>query len=823
MSNRQHSLSLWQRFVIAAALILCSGSLYAAFGQDFPGATDSGFRPRDPQTYVKRIASNRSVNRAKQTVSNSQPTTNTRADEEQQEIEKAIAEGNEARDKNNYEQALDHYQKVAKELNPKDARAFYGMGNLYSDLSCYDSAIESYRNALDLKKDYLEALIGLGYVYISKERYDEAEKQFQTAYNLKPNDIEARLGLGRVYAKKGKYQEAIKQINSVINAPSIKNEDRAKAYFALGFVYEDQNKRQDAIAQYEKAVSINPDFAVAYLKLGVDQMLVAFPKVGSLSLQEVRTQDMENLSASARQAGENIQRAIEHHYKHPAAYLFLGNALMYQSNYQGAEAKYNMFLTEIKKLEDQLSAITKDITTKCDSGFSFLNAQGYWYLGFMYEREGWLETDNQRKTELFNEAIKQFEQAIKIKQDFAGAYSSLGTVYSMLGKYEEAIGQDKKALIYETQDPSKASEYSSLGLAYFDMGRYHEAIDSLNRAIEIAPNDPHISSAYSGLALIYSEQGNLDEAIVQEKKAMEHESQPTAHSYYFLATEYFQRARQKGTEEDYAEAIRLLKKTIEINNAYASAYFALGKIYTFYKNGAMADEALANLEKARDYDPKNPDVYYAIADVYDSLKHNPDTAIQYLRKAIEVKSDFAKAYRYLGGVYLEKKDDAEAIKQLLKAIELDPKYLAAYLDLAAIYRDQKNYLDAIKYLNKAIDLAPTDLHPYKELAKVYEAQGKNDDAVHYYEEALNRIDANDSATKNLYLGRISRLKGQYAEAIGYFQKVNFPDTPGQASYDIGVTYVVSKNKKAALEQYQQLVQMKSPLAEELQKRINEMK
>jgi tetratricopeptide (TPR) repeat protein len=823
MSSQRHHSSTWRSLVITVVLLFSGIGLPTAFGQNFDWKIGSGYHPPNPQSYVKHIAINRPNGHSKQTANNlPQPVASTSADDKQQDIEKAIADGNEARDKNSYEQALDHYRK-AEALSPKEARAFYGMGNLYSDLSCYDSAIESYRNALDLKKDYLEALIGLGYAYISKERYDEAEKQFQTVHDLKSNNIEANLGLGRVYAKKGRYQEAVTQINSIINAPSTKNEDRAKAYFALGLIYGDQQKWQDATAQFEKAISFNPDFAVAYLQLGVDQTIVAFSKFGSLSLQEVRTQDMENLSTSARQAGDNIQRAIEHHFKHPVAYLYLGHALLYQSNYQGAETKYNMFLTEVKKLEDQLSAITKDIATKCDSGFSNLNANGYWSLGFMYEREGDLETDNQRKTDFFNEAIKQFEQAIKLKQDFAAAYGSLGMIYFVQGKYEEAIKQYKKELNYETKDSAKANAYTGLGFSYFNIGSDNEAIFSLNKAIELAPNDPTISAAYADLSLIYEKQGNIDEAIVQQKKAMEHELQATAHSYYFLASEYFLKARQKGIEEDYAEAIRLSKKAIEINNAYASAYFLLGRIYTFYKNGAMADEALANLEKASEYDPKNPDVYYAIADVYDSWKHNPDAAIQYLRKAIEVKPDYAKAYLYLGLVYDEKKDDAEAIKQLLKAIGLDPKYLDAHLWLASLYREGKNYPEAIKYLNKAIEIAPTDLRPYKELAKVNEAQGKNEDAIHYYEEALNRTDANDSATKNLYLGRIARLKGQYAEAIAFFQKVNFPNTPGQANYDIGVTYVLSKNRKAALEQHQQLVQLKSSLAEELLNKINEMK
>ncbi|HEX8097239.1 MAG TPA: tetratricopeptide repeat protein, partial [Pyrinomonadaceae bacterium] len=194
-----------------------------------------------------------------------------------------------------------------------------------------------------------------------------------------------------------------------------------------------------------------------------------------------------------------------------------------------------------------------------------------------------------------------------------------------------------------------------------------------------------------------------------------------------------------------------------------------------------------------------------------------------LKKAVELKPDYAEAYRFLGVIYHRKGDDGEAFKQLLKAVELDPKLLQARFDLATIYKLQKNYPEAIKHLTEATKLAPTDYYPYKELAKVYEEQQKNDEAVRYYEEAMNRLKADDTATKDLYLGRIARLQGRYADAINYFQKVSFPDEPGQGCYEIGVTYVLAKNKAAALEQLQKLLQLKSPLAEELQRKINEMK
>jgi superkiller protein 3 len=460
------------------------------------------------------------------------------------------------------------------------------------------------------------------------------------------------------------------------------------------------------------------------------------------------------------------------------------------------------------------------MATKCDYGFSRLYADGYWSLGFMYVRESDLETNGQRKTELLNEAIKPLKQAIDVKQDYTNAYSLLAGIYLEQQKYEDAIEQYKKVLLYETKESNKGSIYSIIGFAYTQLGRYDEALNYLKRAVELAPNDPY---NYSSLSLLYKAQGNFDEAIVQMKKMMELEKQATPKSYYFLASAYYNRARKNGADEDYVEAIRLSKKALEINNAIASVYLLLGHIYKFYKAGAMADEALANYKKAAEYEPNDPTIYFHLADLYFARKHNDEAAIEYFKKAIELKPDYAQAYWSLGQVYRHKKDDAAAIKQELKAIESDPKHLNAYFELADIYKAQKNYPEAIRYLERAAEIAHEDFYPYKELAKIYEAQQKNEEAIHYYKEAMGRLNADDSSTRNLYLGRIARLKAQYTEAIDYFRKVNFPDEPGQSYFEIGVTYVLSKNKRAAQEQHQQLLQLKSPLADELLKKIQEMK
>ena len=47
------------------------------------------------------------------------------------------------------------------------------------------------------------------------------------------------------------------------------------------------------------------------------------------------------------------------------------------------------------------------------------------------------------------EAIGQYEQALRIKPDYAKAHNNLGVALSRLGKTQEAIGQYEQALRIE--------------------------------------------------------------------------------------------------------------------------------------------------------------------------------------------------------------------------------------------------------------------------------------------------------------------------------------------------------------------------------------
>ncbi|HKY04155.1 MAG TPA: tetratricopeptide repeat protein, partial [Blastocatellia bacterium] len=99
----------------------------------------------------------------------------------------------------------------AIELDPKDAYAYINLGNiLYSDVARLDEAEAAYRKAIELNPKDADAYINLGTVlYRDVGRLDEAEAAYRKAIELDPKNIKAYSNLGfLLYQKTNRYDEA---------------------------------------------------------------------------------------------------------------------------------------------------------------------------------------------------------------------------------------------------------------------------------------------------------------------------------------------------------------------------------------------------------------------------------------------------------------------------------------------------------------------------------------------------------------------------------------------------------------------------------------
>ncbi len=153
-----------------------------------------------------------------------------------------------------------------------------------------------------------------------------------------------------------------------------------------------------------------------------------------------------------------------------------------------------------------------------------------------------------------------------------------------------------------------------------------EAMKELQRVTELAPG--------SDVAYIAAAQKSIFESDVDEAVRIAREGIRKGNRHFMLLALYGEAVMLSGAEagsQEFAEARDALEQSIALNGTYVSARMSLGKLYLAERR---LDDAITQLNVARELDPKNPAVYSNLAVAY---RRRGDTA-----KAEEALAALAK-------------------------------------------------------------------------------------------------------------------------------------------------------------------------------------
>jgi len=114
-----------------------------------------------------------------------------------------------------------------------------------------------------------------------------------------------------------------------------------------------------------------------------------------------------------------------------------------------------------------------------------------------------------------DEAIAQFQQALKINPRNAEANNNLGYVFYKMGRYQEAMVQFQQAL---QLDPRFAEAHFNLGTVLLQQGQWDEATAHFQQALQINPN---YEIARNNLGFVFLQTGRYQEAMVQFQQALQ--------------------------------------------------------------------------------------------------------------------------------------------------------------------------------------------------------------------------------------------------------------------------------------------------------------
>ena len=311
-----------------------------------------------------------------------------------------------------------------------------------------------------------------------------------------PQNARAHNNLGNALKQAGKIEEAIAHYEQALRIKP----DYAEAPYNLGIALGQVGKNEEAIAHYEQALRIKPDYAGAH----------------------------NNLGNALKQAGK-IEEAIAHYEQ----------ALRIKPDF--AEVHYNlgMALGQVGKNEEAIAHDEQALRIKPDY------AEAHCSLGNALAQAGGV-----------GEAIGHYEQALRIKPAFAEAHYNLGMTLGQVGKIEEAIAHDEQALRIK---PDFADAHNNLGLALSRIGKIQDAIGHYEQALRSKPDfaEAEINLAWLLATLAPADGGDPARAVTLAREACQHTGNREAPYLDALAVAYAAAGR-------FSEAIATAQKAIEL-------------------------------------------------------------------------------------------------------------------------------------------------------------------------------------------------------------------------------------------------------------------
>ena len=254
--------------------------------------------------------------------------------------------------------------------------------------------------------------------------------------------------------------------------------------------------------------------------------------------------------------------------------------------------------------------------------------------------------------------------------------------------------------------------------------------------------------------------------------------------------------------QDLMSAQTYLGTAVKLDPKNPEVYNLLGDLYSELNNGT---EAASNYNKALDIDKSQVKALLHKGQLYKRAT-NFDGAIIEFENAIKIDANFAPAYRELGEVYFKQRKTEEAKSAYKKYLELSKNNTFARLRYAFFLFDSEDYKSAQAELNLVNKVDSTNLYMMRIMAYVAYEYGAYDTAYHTIKKvfAITETDTSRRFGKDYAIyGKILNKLGQDSLSIVYLEKAVSIDPRNSELYDdLAKMATKLKNYELAVKTYE---------------------
>ncbi len=273
------------------------------------------------------------------------------------------------------------------------------------------------------------------------------------------------------------------------------------------------------------------------------------------------------------------------------------------------------------------------------------SADAYYFIGEAY-----------RQQKNYSDALKAYEQAIKVNSSFAPGYLGRARVQRLFNPKVDVMPDLVKAVAL---DPNLAEAYFEEADVDISLNQGDDALTAIDAAEKIQPDSPLVP---------------------------------------------FYRAEAYLSQGKAPQALDLAQKANNLDLTYLPGYLLLGQALQANKKVA---ESILPLETYILYVPDDAQGFILLGTAYTAQKE-PDKAVSALNQALKLDDNNADGYLQRGLAYLDLQDGKSAYSDLTQAVQLNPKSFAARLGFGRAYLILGYKTDAYNQINQAAALANSD-------------------------------------------------------------------------------------------------------------------
>ena len=319
----------------------------------------------------------------------------------------------------------------------------------------------------------------LSSLYLNDERPDEAKAILLSALSSYPDDGRLRTVLGYLHLQQEKYEEAYSAFDHVrIHSPD--DEWAQNPFFAFNFMVAAQKSDhfEEAVATLASTHTNNP----AVLNQYIHSLLTGQSPLSPQAVIDL-LKSFHRLSPKAVEALYYLTLLQAEEKEYEAA---LGNARRFELLAQD-QGKTNLldgfFYYQYATLHErtgQLEEAEKLFFKAIELGDTALSASAQNYIAYMWAERG----------EKLEFSLTLIEQALAADPNNAAFIDTLGWIYYMQGRYEEALAQLKTASELFSDD---STIWEHLGDTYLKLGNPTAAREHWEKALELSPEAEHLN------------------------------------------------------------------------------------------------------------------------------------------------------------------------------------------------------------------------------------------------------------------------------------------------------------------------------------------